>query len=247
MACLLSTWNALIGLLFVWYIHPIAYQGWSRTELVFGLIWLSVVGMALLFLLDSWLTRRINAEAIGRAFFTHFVAAMVAGVVALGSASYGVVLIFFLLAVDLPTVTFFARAWPGPLRRSVPRQLVLLSLILPTLTLSVWSLANIEIVTRAAERTADGRPYCLQVPATSLGGYAPVTGAWQLAGLRMQTPVSNGGGSTDYQFAFHAVLVVENGRIPLLFNWSYRAQAFLPVSDRTRRGMAMYRNCTPQT
>jgi hypothetical protein len=203
--------------------------------------------MAALFLVDAWLTRRISAEAIGRAFFTHFIVATLVGAIALGSASHGLVLIFLLFAVDLPAVLLFARAWPEPLHRSVPRQLVLLSLILPTLALSVWSLANIVIVAGAAESAAGGRPYCLQVPATRLGAYAAVTDAWQLAGLRMQTPVSDGGGSTDYQFAFHAVLVVENGRYPLLYNWSYRAQTFLPVSDRTRRGLAMYRNCTPQT
>lgn len=110
------------------------------------------------------------------------------------------------------------------------------------LSLSVWSLVNIVIVTRGAEHTAGGRPYCLQVPATRLGAYAAITGAWQLASLRMQNPVSNGGRSTDYQFAFHAVLVAENG-YPLLFSWSYRIRAFLRISDRTRSGMAMYRNC----
>jgi len=130
--------------------------------------------------------------------------------------------------------------------RSVPRRLVLLSLILPTLALVAWSFTNIVIVRSAAKRIAGDRPYCLQVPATALGGYVEVTQPWQLAGLRMQTPFDNGGGSGDYQFAIHAVLVVENGRYPLLSNWSYRAQSFLPVSDGARE-LAMHRICKPRT
>jgi hypothetical protein len=124
--------------------------------------------------------------------------------------------------------------------------MVLASLVVPTLVLLIWSVGNIALVARAAWQTANERPFCLQIPKDRLGRYTQVTSWWQLSGLRMQVPFTEGGASGDYQFAFHAVLVVENGARPLLYNWSHRAQAFLPISDETRSMKAMYDNCAPQ-
>ncbi|PDS85773.1 hypothetical protein CO654_10185 [Rhizobium sp. L18] len=62
----------------------------------------------------------------------------------------------------------------------------------------------------------------------------------------MQTPFTNGGGSTDYQFAFHAVLVVRQGGGDQFYNWSYFAQSFVPVSERAISGLALLRaDCEP--
>jgi hypothetical protein len=63
----------------------------------------------------------------------------------------------------------------------------------------------------------------------------------------MQTPFTNAGGSSDFQFAFHAVLVVESDGKPQYFNWSYRRRQFDPIAEKTLRALYLLRpSCGPR-
>jgi hypothetical protein len=92
---------------------------------------------------------------------------------------------------------------------------------------------------------ADSYPYCLQVPSDYIGRYKTVTRAAELAGLGMQVPFTTGGASGEYQFAFHAVLVIRNGGSDEFYNWSYFAQSFVPVSDSPVKGLHLSAVCEP--
>ncbi|HEY7549862.1 MAG TPA: hypothetical protein VH913_10135 [Hyphomicrobiaceae bacterium] len=115
------------------------------------------------------------------------------------------------------------------------------------LAMVVWSLMNIALVAGYAAKLAQGRPYCIQVASSGLGRYAEVTSLHALSGLRMQTPYTNAGGSSDFQFAFHAVLVISNNGVLEYRNWSYRKGVFVLVPERTLRALYLLRpSCQPR-
>jgi hypothetical protein len=113
--------------------------------------------------------------------------------------------------------------------------------------LITWSFSNALLVSGQATALANGRPYCLQVASNGVGRYTEVKSLHGLSGLRMQTPFTNGGGSSDFQFAFHGVLVIEDSAALQYFNWSYRQARFETISEKTLRALYLLRpSCTPR-
>ena len=113
-----------------------------------------------------------------------------------------------------------------------------LSIALGSLAFVGWSFANAGIVAMRAKAIAGDSPFCLQVGEGY--GYRALTRWDELLGHKMRTPFS-AGGSDDYQWTFHAVLVV-----PALdlYNWSYWAQNFVPVRAV---GLSVPVSCRPAT
>jgi hypothetical protein len=111
--------------------------------------------------------------------------------------------------------------------------------------LSVWPFAVIGLVVVGAEIIASGRPYCIEVGSTQPhSGYRAVTALAELNGLKMHAPWSQGN-TREYQFGFHAVLLVSragvngNGDGPQTgqWNWSYLEESFIPISEWTAHAM----------
>ena len=121
---------------------------------------------------------------------------------------------------------------------------------------SVWPFAILGLVVLEAELIADGQPYCIEVPSDFHGNYRTVTTLSELNGLKMHSPCC-AGGSTSYQFAFHAVLMVatdrsDDGQGPTHWarrNWSYTQARFTPISERSASGLYLDKSlaaCKPQ-
>jgi hypothetical protein len=115
-----------------------------------------------------------------------------------------------------------------------------LSLTLPILALVVWSYLNILVVEGRAIGLTGTSPYCLQV--ADGAGYREANRHSDLAGFAMQSPYERGG-SEDYQFAFHAMLIVDEGGSKSHYNWSYMSQTFVPVRSA---GLFFGVVCTPR-
>ncbi|MCB8823160.1 hypothetical protein [Microvirga rosea] len=94
----------------------------------------------------------------------------------------------------------------------------------------LWSQQLPPRVIAAAEATAQGRPYCIDVDGR------PATGAHDLTGITMVA--RNDGGWT---WNFHALLVVGEGSEREYFNWSYRRGDFWPVSEHSRESLHLDR------
>lgn len=201
--------------------------------------------IAAVFLFDLSLSRRLDPGHLGSSFFAYLILGFLISACVTAKAGNGAAGMLIVMAIGFPSVLYFCRSWPEPAGRFGPRQVALMALVMPPVALLLWSAANIGIVAWTAAKVANSRPFCLQVPRDYLGRNTEVTSFSQLSGLRMQVMLTNGG-SSDFQFAFHAVLVVEDGRRPLLYNWSYRAQAFLPVSETAQRMAAVQVQCKPR-
>jgi hypothetical protein len=100
----------------------------------------------------------------------------------------------------------------------------------------IWSFLNIALVLGQSEIIAWGRPYCLQVAASQfscyvagncVSRYKPVSSLMDLNGLKMHTPFTSGGGSSEFQDAYHAVLIVNQGDVVEWRHWSYAGQHFI--------------------
>ena len=116
-----------------------------------------------------------------------------------------------------------------------------LSLSLPVLALMVWSQVNIVLVETRAMVAAGSAPFCLQVADGS--GYREAVRHDDFSGLTMQAPYQAGSGSEDYQLAFHAMLIVDEGGSKSHYNWSYVSQTFVPVRST---GLFFGVVCTPR-
>ncbi len=147
----------------------------------------------------------------------------------------------FLLVLASPALLVFALTRS----RKYWRLMVLFGLGIPSVLL-LWSLSNILFVARKADQHASGKPYCIQVADGGLGKYRAVSSKRDLAGLRMWTPFTSGGGSSDFQFAFHAVLVVSDASNMRLENWSYSKYDFLPISENARKALYLRPACAPE-
>jgi hypothetical protein len=99
-----------------------------------------------------------------------------------------------------------------------------------TAAIAIWSFLNIAIMTAQAQIIAAGRPYCIQVAKDNHGRYKPVQSLMDMNGLKMNAPFSRGG-SSDFQFAFHAVLSIEREFNIEWRHWSYRQQRFVPFKE----------------
>jgi hypothetical protein len=101
-----------------------------------------------------------------------------------------------------------------------------------------WSIANIGIVKAQAWTVSNGDPYCIVIGAGGPihGGYFQAIDGWSLSGWRMVSLRSSGGGSGDFHWQFHAILVTQDNR---LLNWSYKSQRFESVSESTKKSLAL--------
>lgn len=117
--------------------------------------------------------------------------------------------------------------------------------VLPALLLLLWSLANPLVIAAASIIRAEGAPFCLQHTAQNLG-YVEVASWRELSGFKLQAPWSNGGGSDEFQFTFHAVLVVETSSGATFHNWSYYRQSFQPMAERARQALHIRQVCIPR-
>lgn len=143
---------------------------------------------------------------------------------------------FFGMGIDLVVLTLMPSATASAKSLRLLAWFVPFSIFGTISALLAWSAANAIMLRRHAEALATDRPYCIQVAGNYLGHYQEANSVHALSGLKMQTPYTNGGGSGDYQFAFHAVLVIDTRESDRheLYNWSYRSNAFLAISDRSR-------------
>ena len=57
-----------------------------------------------------------------------------------------------------------------------------------------------------------------------------VKALWELYGFNLITPYTNEGGTDDFQFGFHAILLTPNK----IMNWSYQTQSFVSISPEAR-------------
>lgn len=156
-------------------------------------------------------------------------------------------LIFFGGLIDIPIVvlTWLRSGKLSETRRS--NALIALSIPGTVAALFFLSYVNISIVKWRALSTAGIMPFCLQVPADHIGRYRPVTRSSELTGFEMQALFTNGGGSSDYQFAFHAVLVVERDQSTEFYNWSYYTMNFVRVEDKSVRALHLNAVCKPSS
>jgi multisubunit Na+/H+ antiporter MnhB subunit len=123
-----------------------------------------------------------------------------------------------------------------PSRKASPNQLQLykdsFAVIIGGTAIAIfcWSFVNIGLVGWQAQSLSTGSPYCIQVAAGPHGGYKEITSLFDLGGLKMRTPYTRGG-MDEYQFAFHAVLVIAEPDHTKLMNWTYWRQTFVPISN----------------
>jgi hypothetical protein len=120
-------------------------------------------------------------------------------------------------------------------RKRIVLGLIVLFTSLP-LGFIAWSIANIGIVKAEAWTVLNGDPYCLLVGAGGpvQGGYYQAQDGWSLSGWRMVSVRSSGGGSGNFHWYFHALLLTQDKR---LFNWSYKSQRFESVSESTKKSL----------
>jgi hypothetical protein len=106
----------------------------------------------------------------------------------------------------------------------------------------LWSAAIQRRAESSAPALAGDRPYCIQVPIGPYGrGYRPTIAADELSGFRMQAP-----GTDGFWNEFHALLVIEDDTTIRFYNWSYRAGAFVPVTDSALASLYVRAQCDPR-
>lgn len=234
--------------IFLWSVHPIAYDSWDIITVLAGLLWCSGPLIAFAVSAGALILDQPASRLMKQAVAVHFGVSLVVGLAVLVTHRGNPVIgLFLLLAalVDLPILALAPGRIDSPRAAKLLHIIVLSSVAGPIAGLFLWSALNIEIVEWRALAVAGSDPYCVQVPEDNLGRYKAVTQQTELTGLRMQTPFTNGGGSTDYQFAFHAVLVVSKDNRDRFYNWSYFAQSFVPVSDGSINGLGLRADCEP--
>ncbi|RFB82150.1 hypothetical protein B5K08_31060 [Rhizobium leguminosarum bv. trifolii] len=246
---LLCGWCSLMAGIFLWSVHPIAYYSWHLPTVLMGLLCFSGPIVAFAISAGALILDQSASRLMKRAVALHFGMSLVVSLVVWVMDQFSpAIWLFTLLAglVDLPILALAPGRIDSPRAVKLLHMVVVSSVAGPIAGLFLWSALNITIVEWRARAVAGSHPYCMQVPKDYLGQYKAVTQRAELAGLRMQTPFTNGGGSTDYQFAFHAVLVVRKGGGDQFYNWSYFAQSFVPVSERAINGLALLSaDCEP--
>ncbi|MBB2750447.1 UNVERIFIED_ORG: hypothetical protein GGI57_001120 [Rhizobium aethiopicum] len=234
--------------IFLWSVHPIAYYSWDLTAVLMCLLWFSGPLVAFAISAGALILDQPASRLMKRAVALHFGMSLVVALMVWVTDQFGFAIwLFILLAalVDLPILALVPGRIDSPRAVKLLHMVVVSSVAGPIAGLFLWSALNITIVEWRARAVAGSHPYCVQVPEAYPQRYKAVTQRAELAGLRMQTPFTNGGGSTDYQVAFHAVLVVSKGGGDQFYNWSYFAQSFVPVSERAINGLALSADCEP--
>ena len=120
-----------------------------------------------------------------------------------------------------------------------PRMVLLLPLA-GVVAIFIWAFTLPLIVNARAVSVAGGNPYCIQVRSSG-SGYRPVSNWLDLTAFGMRVPFEGAGGSSEPQWTFHAVLVVDNR----MYNWSHKAMDFLSISSRTARALYLRPSCIP--
>lgn len=130
-------------------------------------------------------------------------------------------------------------------RASIPWAVVLpVTMATAIAVFAMWSIYTMMVVEKAARETAGTQAYCIQTTASQFD-YRPVERHTDLLGFNLLVPETNAGGSEGYKFTFHAVLtVLSDGRIDL-YDWSHRAQAFMPITADARRLIPVSSVCNP--
>lgn len=243
-AILLAIWFAYNSWTFTWGTHPVAYEFWTLEAKLRVAFWVSVPLIAG----GLWLMVRAN-HRIDRLAPLVLAAHAIAGIFAIGAiGNRSLFVVTFAVAsvcITMPAVFILSTRrndWKA-LRPYL--ELICGAIVAPALVLLIWSPLNILVVRYAASAVASGAPFCIQSQSDYLGRQQQVTRWSRLAGLQMQAPWTNGGGSQHYQFAFHALLVVERNGAEEFYNWSYFGQTFRRVSDQANRALHLNRDCDP--
>jgi hypothetical protein len=92
-----------------------------------------------------------------------------------------------------------------------------------TVPIGLFLACNQYVVTYRAQEIADGRPYCILVPAGDYRRYVTATQRWQLSSVHMQA--SYQGSRGGFYTTNHALLVLDDPRE--YRNWSYRSENFV--------------------
>lgn len=242
----------------IWIVHPYSYEGWHWEGVAIIAGGLCASAPLIAAVSSLWVLRRGKPleRPIVRGLIKASSILLMPIFLPLTTLAYGFernnLLPFFISPLLLGAMAIVGlirlkfRGLPTAWKDERPLHwLIIASVAGFSIGLPLWSILNIPLVGIRAAALAGSNPYCLQVPVDHLGHAQAVTRFSQLSGLRMQTPITNGGGSTDYQFAFHAVLVVRNGTENRFYNWSYHEIDFVPVSKRAERGIALMADCTP--
>jgi hypothetical protein len=146
-------------------------------------------------------------------------------------------------AADIPILLLLPHGRRVPSRRTFQKA-ILIGVVGTAAILFTWASLNPRIMQLSAWVASAGRPYCIQVEDRRNAFYRPAATWRDLNGLQMQA--SWGGGSSDFQFTFHAVLVVLVKPSQFEFyNWSYKGWHFSPISDDARRGLHVDAECQP--
>lgn len=229
-----ATWLAWISWKLTWLV-ALYGQTWAFGASVWGVF---PVLMSVLWLM---IYRGRPVGKIGPILIAaHFLCLALAALLSEGSIRFAVlVLALFGLLFYLPlglTLAVYSQNIKSSKRIST---MLCAAIVVPPIFLLVWSPANALIIAARASATAGGAPYCVQLP-----GAREVRRWRELSGFNLQAPWVIGG-SDEFQADFHAVLVVSRNGAEQMYNWSYRQQAFLPVSSRSRGALGLTRNCTP--
>lgn len=251
---LLSCWCALMAGIFLWSIHPIAYQKWELMLIPVGMLWCS--GPFVLFVISiySLIFGSRSSRLIKRATLIHFGLSLLGAILSWIVDQYlgfdmVIFFIFTMLAalIDLPILLFLPGNITHPKEIKILHVAVVLSIGGTITGMFLWSALNIKIVQWRALSIADEQPYCIKVPEEGGLDYKPATQRKQLSGLWMHTPYIAGGGSSDFQFVFHSVLVVGKGEEKQFYNWSYYAQNFVPITGLALTYASYGNSCEPIT
>lgn len=122
-----------------------------------------------------------------------------------------------LLSAFSPTIASLLRA------RASVRQFTLglrWSSVIFSAGAALWLWNSIDTVIARAEAVAGEKPYCIQVTAVR-DNFAPAIAQINFSPLTMRARCSQG-----FCWQNHAILIVENGDAPSLWNWSYRKKEF---------------------
>lgn len=242
-AILVSAWLAWVSWTLTWDVHPAAWAQWTMSTQIEIALWVSL--LVVVGCIWGMVRRGKRVHRIAPLLLGAHTLIGIWGTLVWSDRSLPFALGLIGVLVSLPASFLFSiqREDRSALRPYL--ELACLCILVPALLLFAWAPLNIAIVRHQALAVAAGDPFCIQVPADHAGWEREATHWMQLSGLQMQSPWTNAGGSEDYQFAFHAVLVVERVGKDEFYNWSYLLQSFQPVDHEARSGLHLVRNCVP--
>lgn len=242
-AMLLAPWFAWMSWTLTWYVHPAAWNHWTEAVRIEITLWCSL--LAVVGVLWALVRTGRPIHQIGPLLIA--VHALVGILISMVSSDRLLPFVLFLMGVPvaLPATFIFSTRRQDKAALRPVLELTCISILLPALLLFAWAPVSVAIVRHQALSVASGDPFCIQVPADYVGRERQATHWLQLSGLQMQTPWTNGGGSDDYQFSFHAVLVVMRDGKDEFHNWSYKTQSFHPLDSGAKSGLHVHRDCEP--